>query len=80
MLVLVKPSHATHAMELGFDAVLLNTAVSLATYPIQMAEAFKHAVIAGRCAFEAGMMLERDTAKPSTPLIDTPFLATGNVV
>jgi thiazole synthase len=68
-----KPSHATQAMELGFDAVLLNTAVSLATYPIQMAEAFKHAVIAGHNAFEAGMMLERNTANPSTPLIDTPF-------
>lgn len=68
-----KPSHATQAMELGFDAVLLNTAVSLATYPIQMAEAFKHAVIAGRTGFEAGIMLERNTAKPSTPLIDTPF-------
>lgn len=68
-----KPSHATEAMELGFDAVLLNTAVSLATFPIHMAEAFKHAVIAGRQAFEAGMMLERNIAKPSTPLIDTPF-------
>ncbi len=68
-----KPSHATEAMELGFDAVLLNTAVSLAAHPIQMAEAFKHAVIAGRTGFEAGIMLERNTAKPSTPLIDTLF-------
>jgi len=74
-----KPSHATQAMELGFDAVLLNTAVSLAAHPIQMAEAFKHAVIAGRKAFEAGLMLERNTAKPSTPLIDTPFWRQENL-
>jgi thiazole synthase len=68
-----KPSHAVQAMELGFDAVLLNSAVATSTHPIQMAHAFKHAVIAGRNAFEAGMMHERNTAKPSTPLIDTPF-------
>ncbi|SRR5579883_32512 len=68
-----KPSHATQAMELGFDGVLLNTAVSLAKDPIQMAAAFSHAVQAGRLAYEAGMMLERNCASPSTPLIDTPF-------
>jgi len=68
-----KPSHAVQAMELGFDAVLLNTAVSLAQHPVQMASAFRDAVIAGRAAFEAGMMLERNIAHPSTPLLDTPF-------
>lgn len=68
-----KPSHATQAMELGFDAVLLNTAVSLATDPVHMAAAFKHAIIAGRQGYEAGIMAERNNAKPSTPLIDTPF-------
>jgi thiazole synthase len=68
-----KPSHATTAMELGVDGVLLNTAVSLARNPVQMASAFRDAVIAGRAAYEAGMMPERNTAHPSTPLIDTPF-------
>lgn len=68
-----KPSHAVQTMELGFDAVLLNTAVSLAKNPVQMATAFKDAVIAGRMAFEAGMMIERNMAHPSTFLLDTPF-------
>jgi thiazole synthase len=68
-----KPSHAVQAMELGFDGILLNTAVSLAKDPIKMAEAFRHAIIAGRLAFEAGMMPERDGAHPSTSLLDTPF-------
>jgi thiazole synthase len=68
-----KPSHAVMAMELGFDGVLLNTAVSLATNPVLMASAFRDAVIAGRSAYQAGMMPERNTAHPSTSLIDTPF-------
>lgn len=68
-----KPSHATQALELGFDAVLLNTAVSLAHNPVQMAGAFRDAVTAGRAAYEAGIMCERNTAHPSTPLLDTPF-------
>jgi len=68
-----KPSHAVLAMELGFDGVLLNTAVALAHHPVLMAKAFKDAVVAGRNAFCAGIMPERDFAHPSTPLIDTPF-------
>lgn len=68
-----KPSHAVHAMELGFDGVLLNTAVALANNPVQMAIAFKDAVAAGRNAYCAGLMPERNLAHPSTPLIDTPF-------
>lgn len=68
-----KPSDATRAMELGCDAVLLNSAVALSPHPIQMADAFHHAVMAGRTAFEAGLMPERQTAVPSTSLIDTPF-------
>lgn len=68
-----KPSHAVQVMELGFDAVLLNTAVALANHPVNMATAFRHAVIAGHEAFAAGMMPERNLAHPSTPLIDTPF-------
>ena len=68
-----RPSHATQAMELGFDAVLLNTAVSLAKNPVQMADAFREAVSSGRSAYEAGMMIEKTFASPSTALLDTPF-------
>jgi thiazole synthase len=68
-----KPSHAAQVMELGFDGVLLNTAVSQARDPIQMANAFRQAILAGRLAFEAGIMKERNYGSPSTPLINTPF-------
>jgi thiazole synthase len=68
-----KPSHAVQVMELGFDGVLLNTAVALANFPIIMATAFRHAAIAGYSAFQAGIMPERNIAHPSTSLIDTPF-------
>lgn len=67
------PSHAAEAMQFGYDAVLLNTAVAQASDPVKMAEAFQHAMQAGRLAFEAGMMIERDLAKPSTPVLGTPF-------
>lgn len=72
-----KPSHAVQAMELGFDGILLNTAVAEASHPIEMARAFQHAVIAGRMAFEAGTMQARSVASPSTPLLDTPFWHEG---
>jgi thiazole synthase len=72
------PSHAAEALELGFDAVLLNTAVSKARDPVRMAEAFAHAVEAGRLAFEAGLMPPRDMASPSTPLAGLPFLDSGH--
>ncbi len=49
------PSHAAEAMEMGADAVLVNTAIAVAQNPVQMAIAFKNAVIAGRQAFEAGL-------------------------
>jgi len=68
-----KPSEATRIMEMGFDGVLLNTAVSAALDPVKMAVAFRDAIAAGRMAFEAGLMLERNIAHPSTPLTDTPF-------
>ncbi len=67
------PSHAARAMEMGFDAVLLNTAVARAEDPVRMAEAFRHGVAAGRLAWEAGAMAERDSAAPSTPVVGTPF-------
>jgi thiazole synthase len=65
------PSHAAQAMELGFDAVLINTAVAQAANPVRMAEAFAQAVEAGRAAREAGPMEPRDLAVPSTPVIGT---------
>jgi thiazole synthase len=68
-----KPSHAAQAMELGYDAVLLNTAVAEAQNPILMAEAFKKAIEAGRSAYLAGSIIERQTAKPSTPTLGMPF-------
>ncbi|MEO1609308.1 MAG: thiazole synthase [Pseudomonadota bacterium] len=67
------PSHAAKAMELGYDAVLLNTAVAKAQDPVQMASAFAEAVAAGRKAYLAGLMEERDMASPSTPVAGTPF-------
>ncbi|THK39525.1 thiazole synthase [Ensifer sp. MPMI2T] len=64
-----RPSHATTVMELGYDAVLLNTAVAGAGNPALMAAAFAKAIDAGRAAFEAGMLEPRDMAVPSTPVI-----------
>jgi len=67
------PSHAAQAMELGFDAVLINTAVSQADDPTQMAAAFAMAVAAGRLAYLSGPMEPRDMARPSTPVVGTAF-------
>ncbi len=67
------PSHAADAMELGYDAVLLNTAVAKAADPVNMANAFRLGVDSGRIAYEAGLMGPRDFASPSTPVIGTPF-------
>ncbi len=61
-------SDATIAMELGCDAVLMNTAIAEAKDPIRMARAMKHAVIAGREAYLAGRMAKRMYADPSSPL------------
>jgi thiazole synthase len=68
------PSHAVQAMELGFDAVLVNTAIAQAANPVRMAEAFARAVEAGYAARLAGPMEPRDLAVPSTPVIGTAFL------
>ncbi|TKC90808.1 thiazole synthase [Trinickia terrae] len=67
------PSHACQVMEWGFDGVLLNTAVSQATHPSAMAHAFAQAVEAGRSAWLAGPMAERDSAQASTPVVGMPF-------
>ncbi len=66
------PSHAAEAMEIGADAVLVNTAIAVSENPIQMAEAFKLAVQAGRIAFEAKLAKPVNHAEASSPL--TAFL------
>ena len=66
------PSHAAEAMEMGADAVLVNTAIAVASDPIRMAVAFKTAIEAGRAAFEIGLGAQLDTASPTSPL--TAFL------
>jgi len=68
------PSHAAAAMELGFDAILLNTAVSRADDPVRMADAFAKAIEAGRLGRLAGPIEPRDFAVPSTPAIGRAFL------
>jgi thiazole synthase len=66
------PSHAAEAMELGADAVLVNTAIAVAADPNRMALAFHQAVEAGRTAFELGLGARLDAASPTSPL--TAFL------
>jgi len=66
------PSHAAEAMEMGADAVLVNTAIAVASDPVRMAIAFKMAVEAGRAAYESGLPAPLDTASPTSPL--TAFL------
>jgi thiazole synthase len=69
------PSHAAAAIEMGFDAVLLNTAVAKAGDPAAMAEGFARAIEAGRLAYEADPISPGDMAAPSTPLIGMAVLA-----
>ncbi|MBN8246643.1 MAG: thiazole synthase [Verrucomicrobia bacterium] len=66
------PSHAAEAMELGADAVLVNTAIAVASDPNRMAVAFRQAVEAGRTAHELGLGPATDGAQPTSPL--TAFL------
>lgn len=66
------PSHAAEAMELGADAVLVNTAIAVAGDPVMMAEAFRDAVIAGRKAFNAGLGAVSKSAQATSAL--TAFL------
>lgn len=68
------PSHAAQALEMGFDAVLLNSAVSQAQDPVRMAAAFRSAIEAGRTAYQAGVMAKQDFAVASTPVGGQPFL------
>ncbi|KZM44995.1 thiazole synthase [Marinomonas sp. SBI22] len=69
------PSHAAQAMEMGFDAVLLNTAVAGAGDPVAMAKAFNLAIEAGLLAYEADPIDARDMAEPSTPMMGKAFLS-----
>lgn len=66
------PSHAAEAMEMGADAVLVNTAIAVASNPVMMAKAFKKGVEAGREAFAAGLGVKNNCAEASSPL--TSFL------
>ncbi|MDP5293208.1 thiazole synthase [Oceanimonas sp. CHS3-5] len=68
------PSHAAYAMELGADAVLVNTAIAVAGDPVAMGDAFRQAVISGRMAYEAGLAGQSRQAQASSPL--TAFLET----
>ncbi|MDA1045094.1 MAG: hypothetical protein O3C57_07720, partial [Verrucomicrobia bacterium] len=64
---------AAKVMEMGFDAVLVNSAIALSEDPVMMGAAFGEAVQAGRKAHEAGIMPRRDMANPSTPTLGMPF-------
>ncbi len=66
------PSHAAEAMEMGADAVLVNTAIAIPTDPVRMARAFRAAVDAGRAAYEIGLGLKLEHASATSPL--TAFL------
>lgn len=66
------PSHACWAMEIGADAVLVNTAIAVSKNPVQMAKAFKIAVEAGRMGYQAKLAKTTDTPQASSPL--TQFL------
>lgn len=68
-----RPSHAAQALEMGYDAVLVNTAVALAHDPIKMAQAFGAAVQAGRLGYESGMMQPSSRAHASSPTVGLPF-------
>lgn len=71
-----KPSHAAQAMEIGADAILLNTAIASSNNPVLMAKAFKEAIKAGRMAYRAGLGSTSKEARPTSPL--TGFLATDS--
>jgi len=62
------PSQAAEAMEMGAAAVLVNTAIAVATNPLAMADAFRQGVEAGRLAFESGLPTRQEGAAPTSPL------------
>jgi thiazole synthase len=68
------PKDAVQAMEMGYDAILLNTAVAQAHDPVAMARAFRLGIEAGRIAWEAGIMAPQDMAVATTPVTGRPFV------
>lgn len=68
-----RPSDATQAMELGYDGVLINTAIATAGDPVSMASAFASSVKAGKEAYDAGIMPRHATARPSSPQLAVDF-------
>ncbi|MBE7366498.1 thiazole synthase [Ramlibacter pallidus] len=68
------PRDAVQAMELGYDAVLVNSAVAQAHDPVRMAQAFRLGVESGRMAYEAGIMARQEMAVPTTPVTGQPFV------
>ena len=68
------PRDAVQAMELGYDAVLVNSAVALAHDPVTMARAFRLAIEGGRLAWEAGIMAKQEMAVATTPVTGRPFV------
>jgi thiazole synthase len=68
------PRDAVHAMELGYDAVLVNSAVALAHDPTAMARAFRLAIEGGRLGYEAGIMAKQEMAVATTPVTGRPFV------
>jgi thiazole synthase len=68
------PRDAVQAMELGYDAVLVNSAVALAHDPVAMARAFRLAIEGGRLAYEAGIMAKQEMAVATTPVTGRPFV------
>ena len=68
------PRDAVQAMELGYDAVLVNSAVALAHDPVAMARAFRLAIEGGRLAWEAGIMAKQEMAVATTPVTGRPFV------
>src|SRR3546814_16140172 len=73
------PKDVVQAMEMGFDAVLLNSAVSNARAPVLMAEAFRLALESGHNAPRAGIISNEDLPVPTTTLTDTPLLLSCNL-
>ena len=67
------PSHAAEAMEIGFDGVLLNSAIAQAKDPVRMSAAFRDAISAGRAGYLAGVIPPQAFATPSTPVTGQPF-------
>lgn len=67
------PSHVAQVMEMGYEAVLVNTAIARAQEPVTMARAFAEGARAGRSAFEAGVITPQSKAEASTPVVGRPF-------